>query len=70
MPIVFPLQARQHFEAGSLFEGHAQAAALAWLGNWEREVGQDPAAARDFYQASMTIEPKQPDAGEEAYRQN
>lgn len=65
MPTVFPLQARQHFEAGSLFEGHAQAAALAWLGNWEREVGQDPAAARDFYQASMTIEPEQPDAGEE-----
>ena len=44
-------------------EGVAQAAALAWLGNWEAQEGADPAAARDFFQASLTIEPGQPDAG-------
>ncbi len=57
------MQARQHFEAGSLFEGHAQAAALAWLGRWEAEVGNDPAAARDFFQASLNINPEQKEAG-------
>jgi hypothetical protein len=58
------LQAREQFEAGSLYEGHSQAAALAWLGRWEAEVGEDPAAARDFFQASLTINPDQKEAGE------
>lgn len=58
------LQARAQFEAGSLYEGHAQAAALAWLGKWEAEVGGDPAAARDFFQASLAIDAEQREAGE------
>ena len=58
------MQARQHFSEGGCYEGHAQAASLAWLGRWEAEVGSNPSKAREAFQAALSIDHEQPDAGD------
>ena len=47
-------------------EGHAQAAAFAWLGNWELEVGQNTAAARELYNIALNLDPAEAAAGMDA----
>ena len=60
-------QARAQFEMASREEGHAQAAAFAWLGNWEREVGGNAAAARELYDIALDLDPAEPAAGTRAH---
>ena len=57
-------QARAQFDLATQEEGHAQAAALAWLGNWEREVGENQGAARELYNIALDLDCTEPAAGE------
>ncbi len=56
-------QARHQFELAAREEGHAQAAAFAWLGNWEMEVAHNGEAARELYNVALDLEPAEPAAG-------
>lgn len=57
------LQARAQFELATREEGHAQSAAFAWLGNWEREVAENQAAARELYNIALDLDHTEPAAG-------
>ena len=56
-------QARHQFELAAREEGHAQAAAFAWLGNWEMEVAHNGEAARELYNVALDLDPAEPAAG-------
>ncbi len=56
-------QARHQFELAAREEGHAQAAAFAWLGNWEMEIARNGEAARELYNVALDLDPAEPAAG-------